>query len=55
MTTAPTFYTSEQVREAYAALIRLTEDKLATVATWFCPHCWRYVGPEGHCHCRRDE
>ncbi len=46
---------TSEMREATRLLMLLTEEQRGLVLCWFCPGCWRYVGPGDFCHCRNDE
>jgi hypothetical protein len=43
------------VRKAFAALYKLTDDQRGLVLCWFCDSCHRYVGPGDNCRCGDDE
>lgn len=44
-----------QMSECFRLLKLLTEEQRPLLLCWFCPDCWRYVGPGDTCHCENDE
>ena len=53
--TKPGDYTND-VRAAYAALMKLTKSERGLVLCWFCKDCHRHMGPGDYvCHCENDE
>lgn len=41
---ADTFF-SDRVRAAYRVVRELTPDERSRALCWFCPACWRHIGP----------